>query len=88
MPIDCVALCKGSVDAPMQMVKMVLDKCDVAGDFRLRNYDEHALNSGSSYKAAAYIEIEHPDGTIKWGVAVDTDIIIASVKAVLSSLNR
>jgi 2-isopropylmalate synthase len=32
--------------------------------------------------------IEYPDGSIKWGVAVDTDIIIASVKAVLSSLNR
>ena len=63
-------------------------KADVTGDFRLRNYHEHALNSGSSSKAAAYIEIEHPDGTVKWGVAVDTDIIIASVKAVLSSLNR
>jgi len=63
-------------------------KADVTGDFRLRNYHEHALNSGSSAKAAAYIEIEYPDGTVKWGVAVDTDIIIASVKAVLSSLNR
>ncbi len=63
-------------------------KADVTGDFRLRNYHEHALNSGSSSKAAAYIEIEHPDGTVTWGVAVDTDIIIASVKAVLSSLNR
>jgi 2-isopropylmalate synthase len=63
-------------------------KAEVTGDFRLRNYHEHALNSGSSAKAAAYIMIEYPDGSIKWGVAVDTDIIIASVKAVLSSLNR
>jgi 2-isopropylmalate synthase len=63
-------------------------KADITGDFRLRNYHEHALDVGSSAKAAAYIKIEYPDGTVKWGVAVDTDIIIASVKAVLSSLDR
>jgi len=63
-------------------------KAEITGDFRLRNYHEHALNGGSSARAAAYIEIKYPDGTIKWGVGIDTDIIIASVKAVLSSLNR
>ena len=63
-------------------------KKDVTGDFRLSHYDEHALNGGSSAKAAAYIEIEMPDGTSRWGTGVDTDIIIASIKAVLSSLNR
>lgn len=63
-------------------------KAEVTGDFRLRRYHEHALDGGSSAKAAAYIEIEYPDGTVKWGVAVDTDIIIASVKAVLSSVDR
>ncbi|MBW1635622.1 MAG: 2-isopropylmalate synthase, partial [Deltaproteobacteria bacterium] len=63
-------------------------KAGVSGDFRLCNYHEHALDGGSSAKAAAYIEIEYPNGDVKWGVAVDTDIIIASVKAVLSSLDR
>jgi len=63
-------------------------KDEVTGDFRLRRYHEHALDRGSSAKAAAYIEIEYPDGLVKWGVAVDTDIIIASVKAVLSSVDR
>ncbi|OEU57305.1 MAG: 2-isopropylmalate synthase [Desulfobulbaceae bacterium S3730MH12] len=63
-------------------------KTDITGNFRLRNYHEHALDGGSSASAAAYIEIEYPDGTVKWGVAVDTDIIIASVKAVLSSVDR
>lgn len=63
-------------------------KKDVTGEFRLSSYDEHALNGGSSAKAAAYIEIEGPDGSTCWGTGVDTDIIIASIKAVLSSLNR
>jgi 2-isopropylmalate synthase len=63
-------------------------KGSVSGDFALNNYHEHALNGGSSAKAAAYIEIETPDGKSSWGAGVDTDIIIASVKAVLSCLNR
>jgi 2-isopropylmalate synthase len=63
-------------------------KKDVTGEFSLRSYHEHALNEGSSAKAAAYIEIENPDGAVCWGTGVDTDIIIASIKAVLSSLNR
>ena len=63
-------------------------KKDVTGDFTLTSYDEHALNGGSSSKAAAYIEIQGPGGDVAWGTGVDTDIIIASIKAVLSSLNR
>lgn len=63
-------------------------KTGITGEFKLCSYDEHALNGGSSAKAAAYIELERPDGKVSWGAGVDTDIIIASIKAVLSSLNR
>jgi 2-isopropylmalate synthase len=56
--------------------------------FKLCSYDEHALNGGSSAKAAAYIELQGENGQVAWGVGVDTDIIIASIKAVLSGLNR
>jgi 2-isopropylmalate synthase len=63
-------------------------KQKITGDFTLTSYHEHALNGGSSAKAAAYIEIQAPDGSVCWGTGVDTDIIIASIKAVLSGLNR
>lgn len=63
-------------------------KKQIVGDFTLLHYHEHAIDGGSSAKAAAYIEIERPNGEKCWGTGVDTDIIIASVKAVLSSLNR
>ena len=63
-------------------------KQKVTGDFTLTSYHEHALTGGSSAKAAAYIEIQLPNGQVSWGTGVDTDIIIASIKAVLSSLNR
>ncbi len=57
-------------------------------DFTLCGYHEHALTKGSSSKAVAYIELEFPDGRRYWGAGIDTDIIIASIKATLSSLNR
>jgi len=57
-------------------------------DFKLNGYHEHALNGGSSARAAAYIEVCGTDGSSAWGVGVDTDIIIASIKAVLNALNR
>jgi len=63
-------------------------KADVTGPFTLCSYHEHALNSGSSATAVTYIEIEYPDGTRFWGAGIDTDIIVSSIKAVLSSLNR
>jgi 2-isopropylmalate synthase len=63
-------------------------KNNLTGEFALCSYNEHALNTGSSAKAVAYIEIEYRDGRRLWGAGIDTDIIIASIKAVLSSLNR
>jgi 2-isopropylmalate synthase len=77
----------GSGNGPLDAFCSALKK-DVIGEFRLCHYDEHALNGGSSAKAAAYIQIEMADGRSCWGTGVDTDIIIASIKAVLSSLNR
>ena len=38
--------------------------------------------------AIVYANITLPDGTKKWGVGMDTDIIVASIKGVLSALNR
>ncbi len=63
-------------------------KTAASGDFTLLHYNEHALSSSSSSEAAAYIEIRREDGRSAWGVGIDTDITIASVEAVLNSLNR
>lgn len=78
---------EASGNGPLDAFCSALKK-GITGDFKLLHYHEHAIDGGSSAKAAAYIEIERPDGTKCWGTGVDTDIIIASVKAVLSSLNR
>jgi 2-isopropylmalate synthase len=56
--------------------------------FEIANYSEHALSSGEEAVAIAYIQIKHDDGKTRWGAGVDTNIELASVRAVLSALNR
>jgi 2-isopropylmalate synthase len=63
-------------------------KAEITGKFTLSSYHEHALSKSSSSKAVAYIQVTTLDGTKKWGVGIDTDIIVASIKGVLSALNR
>jgi 2-isopropylmalate synthase len=56
--------------------------------FEITNYSEHALSSGEGAAAISYIQIKTADGKSRWGAGVDTNIELASVKAVLSALNR
>jgi 2-isopropylmalate synthase len=78
---------KATGNGPLDAFSNAL-KAQVTGDWILCSYHEHAINTGSHAKAIAYIEIERADGIRFWGAGIDTDIIIASVKALLSSLNR
>jgi len=56
--------------------------------FEIADYSEHALSSGEEASAIAYIQIKTANGKSRWGAGVDTNIELASVKAVLSALNR
>jgi 2-isopropylmalate synthase len=56
--------------------------------FEIASYAEHALSSGEEAAAISYIQIKYADGKMRWGAGVDTNIELASVKAVLSALNR
>ena len=56
--------------------------------FEVSNYREHSLSAGSGASAIAYIQIRSHDGRVRWGAGVDTNIELASMKAVLSALNR
>jgi 2-isopropylmalate synthase len=52
------------------------------------DYAEHALGQGADASAAAYVETTGGDGAIRWGVGVHPNIITASLRAVLSALER
>ncbi|MFV2128365.1 2-isopropylmalate synthase [Micromonospora sp. LOL_013] len=54
---------------------------------RVLDYHEHALSAGGDAQAAAYVECEVGDRTV-WGVGLDSNIVIASVRAVTSAVNR
>jgi 2-isopropylmalate synthase len=56
-------------------------------EVRVLDYVEHALSSGGDARAAAYLECAVGD-RILWGVGVDSNIVTASLKAVVSAVNR
>jgi 2-isopropylmalate synthase len=56
-------------------------------DLRLNDYVEHTLSAGGDALAAAYIELE-TEGQNLWGVGIDGDIATASLKALISAVNR
>ncbi len=56
-------------------------------EMRFLDYAEHALSAGGDAKAAAYIECAIGDRVL-WGVGVDANIVTASLKAVVSAVNR
>lgn len=56
-------------------------------EVKLRDYVEHTLSASGDSQAAAYVELE-VEGTVLWGVGIDADISTASLKAVVSAVNR
>jgi 2-isopropylmalate synthase len=56
--------------------------------FDVLNFAEHSLEGGAEARAVAYVQIGQPDGSTFYGAAVDTNIELASIKAVVSAVNR
>ncbi|MBF0660961.1 2-isopropylmalate synthase [Rhodococcus sp. BL-253-APC-6A1W] len=58
----------------------------------VRGYSEHAMSAGDDANAAAYVEadVTRPDGTttLVWGVGIASSITVASLRAVVSAVNR
>lgn len=53
------------------------------------DYHEHAISAGSDAKAVTYIELKIGTATkATYGVGIDGNIVTASLKAILSALNR
>lgn len=56
--------------------------------FEVTTFREQSLSAGSEASALAYIQIKRGDGKTVWGAGVDTNIELASIKAVVSAVNR
>ncbi|MGH3457067.1 2-isopropylmalate synthase, partial [Aeromicrobium sp.] len=76
---------KGEGNGP---VDAFVDGMRQAGaDIRVLDYSEHALSAGGDAVAAAYVECEIA-GEIVWGVGIHANIVMASLRAVVSAANR
>ena len=56
-------------------------------DARVLDYAEHAMTEGTDAQAAAYVEVE-TGGQVLWGVGIDTNTATASMRAIVSAVNR
>ncbi|WP_199191431.1 2-isopropylmalate synthase [Amycolatopsis sp. CA-126428] len=59
----------------------------VGFDLRLLDYSEHTLSPGDDARAASYIECAISD-RVFWGIGIDPSIVTASLRAVVSAVNR
>ncbi|AXE54465.1 2-isopropylmalate synthase [Aurantimicrobium sp. MWH-Uga1] len=75
------AVGNGPIDA---FLKLMLEE---GINVELFDYVEHTLSAGGDALAAAYVEL-NVNGTRLWGVGIDSDISTASLKAVVSAINR
>jgi 2-isopropylmalate synthase len=76
---------RGTGNGPISAFINVLTQLGV--NVRVLDYVEHTLSVGAEAQAAAYTELE-VNGQNLWGVGIDGDIATASLKAIISGVNR
>ena len=77
----------GTGNGPIAALLTILNNYESTLDLRVLDYYEHAMSAGGDAKAAAYLECEIA-GKIFWGVGIDPSTTTASLKAVVSAVNR
>ena len=76
----------GAGHGPVDAFVSALGK-ELGIDARILDYSEHAMRSGADASAAAYIEAAI-DEEVLWGVGIDESIVVASLRALISAVNR
>ena len=76
-----VANGNGRLDAVSNAIKKL-----TGIDYVLENYTQHALEGKTTSQAASYVSIS-ADGKTYFGAGIDSDIIVASIKALVSAIN-
>jgi 2-isopropylmalate synthase len=76
---------EGRGNGPIAAFVDALKALDV--DVRVLDYAEHAMSAGGDARAAAYVECAVGERVL-WGVGIDPNIVTASLRAVVSAVNR
>jgi 2-isopropylmalate synthase len=78
----------GKGNGPIAAFADAIIKDGGAPKFEVTSFREQSLSSGTEASALAYIQIKLEDGQTIWGAGVDTNIELASIKAVICAVNR
>ena len=83
-PVALTGQGNGPIDAFMRGLATTgqVPACDV------QSYNEHSLGGGAEARAVSYIQLKFADGRSLYGAGVDTNIEVASIRAIISALNR
>ena len=73
----------GPVDA---FVRALRDRLGL--DIHVQNYHEHATGGGEDATAVAYVQLRVGQEVAVYGVGLDSNIVTATLKAVVSAVNR
>ncbi len=82
-PFQVSAAGNGRLDAVSNGIKKLLNL-----NYTLETYTEHAIESRSNAQAISYVALKDENEMLTWGAGVDTDIIVSSVNALVSAINR
>jgi 2-isopropylmalate synthase len=80
-------LVKGVGNGPVEAFVDGLQRA-IGSPIAVLDYHEHAIGAGAQARAAAYLELRIGDTRTLFGVGIDANIVTASLKAVLSGLQR
>ncbi len=78
----------GEGNGPIAAFVHALTKDGGAPAFEVAAYREQSLSEGTEASALAFIQVKLASGKTCWGAGVDTNIELASIKAVVSAVNR
>jgi 2-isopropylmalate synthase len=80
---DVTGVGSGPISAFMDAINSALGT-----SYEVTDYNEHAIAEGTDAQAAAYVEMQDGEGNRLWGVGLDANILTASLRALLSAVNR
>jgi 2-isopropylmalate synthase len=80
-------LAKGAGNGPIAAFVDALGR-DAGISVAVLDYHEHAIGGGADASAVAYVEVKVGEGRPRWGVGIHGNIVTASLRAVVSAVNR
>lgn len=78
---------RGVGNGPIDAFFKALEDIEIS-NYELLSYNEHSLGKGANSKAVSYIRLQGPRGVDRFGAGIDTNISMASIRGVVSALNR